>query len=344
MRKTIITFLVGLLLLGYTQVRAQDPHFSQFNAAPLELNPALTGFYNGDYRIAANFRSQWGSFSSAYRTVSGSFEMSILKGKLKDDNLAFGAVFYNDQAGDAGFGRNNMMFSACYKKSLGYRVKHTLSAGVSFGFMQDHVNTDKLTFDNQYNGVVYDPTIPSNVLVQGSSFGFDLNAGVLYQIVPSEYSNYYFGASISHILGPKLGLLDGSSYKILPRYTAHFGAKIEVNTYLNILPSAMYQQEGEAREAMAGGYVQFVFDELNDAETAFAFGGWFRLSELTTDAAIIGARLDFQNFALGASYDVNVSSLKQVSQSRGAYEISLIYTGRFVTRGKRRLSIPCPQL
>jgi len=39
--KSIILFLT-VVLLSTTCLRAQDPHFTQFNMQPLLLNPALT--------------------------------------------------------------------------------------------------------------------------------------------------------------------------------------------------------------------------------------------------------------------------------------------------------------
>jgi hypothetical protein len=174
--------------------------------------------------------------------------------------------------------------------------------------------------------------------------GADVNVGLLYQIITSEYVNFYFGGAYSHIFGPEVAIVEGSSYKLQPKYTAHFGAYAELNNFLNIMPSVVFYQQGNSRQITAGGYVQFVFDYLNDAETAFAVGTWLRVADPTVDAAIIGARLDFQHFTLGASYDVNVSKLSTVSNSRGAYEISLTYIGNFVTKGKRRMMIPCPQL
>lgn len=342
-RKALALFTVIMLWAG--AMNAQDPHFSQFNASPLLLNPALTGFYNGDYRITANFRSQWGSFTDNYRTVAAAFEMSILKGRLRDDNLAFGLMFYNDAAGTARFGRNNIGVSAAYKKALGKgRVKHTLTIGAQGSLLSHNIDVDKLTFDNQYNGIEFDPNMPSGVVVSSGSMGADVNVGVLYQVIPSEYLNFYFGGAYSHIFGPEVSVIDGSSYKLQPKYTFHAGLYAELNNYLNILPSVVFYQQGAARQINAGGYVQFIFDYLNDAETAFAVGTWVRVSDPQVDAAIIAARLDFQHFTLGTSYDLNVSKLKEVSQSRGAYEISLMYTGSFVTKGKRKMMIPCPQL
>jgi hypothetical protein len=48
--------------------------------------------------------------------------------------------------------------------------------------------------------------------------------------------------------------------------------------------------------------------------------------------------LEFGGFRLGASYDVNISSLKTASQSRGGIEISLI----FIKRPVGSKGIPCP--
>jgi Type IX secretion system membrane protein PorP/SprF len=55
MRKIII--LTGTLFISFF-LQAQDPHFSQFFASPLTLNPAFTGKFDGQVRLAANHRDQ----------------------------------------------------------------------------------------------------------------------------------------------------------------------------------------------------------------------------------------------------------------------------------------------
>jgi hypothetical protein len=47
--------------------RAQDPQLSQFFAAPLYLNPALTGTTFED-RLTANYRLQWTSLPKGYES------------------------------------------------------------------------------------------------------------------------------------------------------------------------------------------------------------------------------------------------------------------------------------
>ena len=52
------TFFVLSLLLLCFQGRAQDFQFSQFYAAPLYLNPALTGI-SQETRMGSVYRKQW---------------------------------------------------------------------------------------------------------------------------------------------------------------------------------------------------------------------------------------------------------------------------------------------
>jgi len=139
-------------------------------------------------------------------------------------------------------------------------------------------------------------------------------------------------------------LLSNASYSLEPKYTFHAGGSLKATRIVNFLPSVMYAQQGPSRMANFGTYLQFIMEYRDDGDVAFAIGAWGRVSNTTPDALIVGARLDFVRFMIGLSYDVNISKLNTVSNSRGAYEISLIYSGVFTTVGKRRLSIPCPQL
>ena len=344
--KIIIVILLINLLFGF--VKAQDIHFSQYNTSPLTLNPALTGFYNGDYRLTLNYRSQWGSIGDPYRTLAASFEISVFKGKLKNDYLGIGISFFNDKSGEIELGTNQIALSAAYRKTLGgaVRKKHALLLGVQTALITQKLNPEKLIFDSQYNGITPDPSAPSGENISSNSnAGFDLNVGLLYHVAPNNSFNFFAGGAYHHILQPGISFLANSDYKLQPKYTGHLGAKINLNRIMNLLPSAAFFQQGKARQISAGTYLQFILND-NDWEslTAFSLGAWTRVASPKPDAVIIGARMDYWNFVLSMSYDVNISSLTAVSNSRGAYEISLIYVGQITTRGQRSFTIPCPQL
>ncbi|MEO6760002.1 MAG: type IX secretion system membrane protein PorP/SprF, partial [Saprospiraceae bacterium] len=72
--QSIFCLLLCLFLLP--EMSAQDPRFSQYYASPWNLNPAMTGVFNGRWRATANYRDQWNSFLSPvpFRTYSAAFE------------------------------------------------------------------------------------------------------------------------------------------------------------------------------------------------------------------------------------------------------------------------------
>src|SRR5687768_4152688 len=97
MKKIII--LIGLFLLK--DLSAQDVHFSQFPLAPLFINPGNAGAEN-KIRGILNYREQWKSVASPYKTVGASFDM-----RIHESNSGFfagGITFFSDKAGDAKMG------------------------------------------------------------------------------------------------------------------------------------------------------------------------------------------------------------------------------------------------
>jgi len=52
---------IALILFVAWKLSAQDPHFSQYYFTPLEVNPALTGIFEGKYRASMSYRDQWSS-------------------------------------------------------------------------------------------------------------------------------------------------------------------------------------------------------------------------------------------------------------------------------------------
>src|SRR5688572_8283353 len=97
--KKILSTLLVTVCLGFVSA-AQDPNFSQFFASPLTLNPALTGKFDGVYRIAGNYRNQWPSINNAYTTATVSADFSILKNRISElDQFGIGLMGFTDRAG-----------------------------------------------------------------------------------------------------------------------------------------------------------------------------------------------------------------------------------------------------
>ena len=333
MRKLII--LACTLLLA-TLVKAQDPHFSQFFASPLTLNPAFTGKFDGQFRLAANHRDQWPSIPKAYVTTSASIDFSILKDKVpQGDVFGIGFSGLSDQSADAALKLNYGSISMSYHKALDEDGYNTIGAGFQGTYSSAILDMTKLTFEDQLtqNGFTGQT---AEVLNNGKNQNyFDVNAGVLYSGSTDGYNNYYAGVSIYHINKPSLSFID-KTWNLSSRITVHGGGSFPVSDNLSVSTSAIFQIQNKATETVLGGALSAnVNGDLNNPTSVY-IGSWVRLG----DAIIPYVGIEINGLRIGASYDINTSSLKAATASRGGSEFSLIYIKKQSTGGK---GIPCPK-
>ena len=70
---SLIVVLLMLTICG----RAQDPHYTQFFAAPFTVNPAYTGVFTGKARFMSNYRQQWGNAIDPYVTATAAMDIKV---------------------------------------------------------------------------------------------------------------------------------------------------------------------------------------------------------------------------------------------------------------------------
>jgi type IX secretion system PorP/SprF family membrane protein len=331
MRRLLI--LAGIFFFC-ASVEAQDPHFSQFFASPLTLNPAFTGKFNGEFRFAANHRDQWLSIPNAYVTTSASIDFSILKKSIpQGDVFGIGISGLSDQSGDGALKLNYESVSLSYHKALDDEGYNTLGAGFQATYSSLNLDLSKLTFEDQLtqNGFT-GPT--AEVFPNGVDENyFDMSAGLLFSGSTDGVNNYYLGTSLYHITRPQVGFLD-KNWILLPRTTIHGGGSFPLNDMLTISASAIQQFQNQATETVVGAALSSNVNHDNENPVNVYFGSWIRFG----DAIIPYLGLEFSGWRLGVSYDVNTSSLKAATQSRGGTELSLIY----IKKTYENKDIPCP--
>jgi type IX secretion system PorP/SprF family membrane protein len=332
-------FLLIVLLgcgLGYTAA-AQDIHFSQFFSSPLTLNPALTGNFDGNLRVAGNYRNQWPTINRAFTTSSVSVDFPILTGRISENNrLAVGVMGYTDQQADGALKNNFGSLSVAYHQGLDEEGYNRISAGFQMVYNAKNLNTSSLKFEDQLRSDGF--TGVTNEIFQATQLNisyFDLNAGLTYSGTTQSNVNYYLGASVYHLTKPKESFR-GGQFNLAQRYTIHGGVYLPLNPQLMLHSSGIYQNQAGAHETVLGAALGYNFgDEYNVSETSIYFGSWYRFG----DALIPYIGLEFNKLRLGATYDVNTSSLKAASNSRGGFEISLIY----INKPSTERNVPCPK-
>lgn len=340
---SILSFI--LLALVTTEVKSQDIHLSQIQEAPLVYNPANTGFFAGYYRVIAGYRNQWASMGKAYQTMGLSVDGGIFRNRYKNAFLGVGLNIFNDKAGAANLSQTvaNFNISAILKMSK----KSIFSAGIYGGVTMNNANYNKLTYATQFNGTEINPDLPNMESVVYHNFtSSDFGAGLAYEYSTTRTRNdrddiksFRLGVAGYHLNQPEQDFGNNSyvdatgqtitidGYRLPMRIVGSFVSRFDINnTKLSITPTIIYMIQGPAKELTGGTYLKYRLKNGTKitgekVENSIGIGVFYR----SNDAIIPQVLIDMGTYAIGISYDANVSSYRKASRTVGGFEISLRY-------------------
>ncbi len=325
-KKIFLPFII--LLFAETTVYSQDPHFTQFYANPLYLNPAFAGTSICP-RIIMNYRNQWPAIPGDFVTYSLSFDQHI-------EGIAggVGLVLTSDRAGE-GTVKTNMV-SGIYSYRLEVNRFFSIKAGFQASYFQKAIDWSKLTFGDQidprYGFIKFTQETKPADMTKGV---VDFSAGIL------GYSeSIYAGLAVHHLTQPDQGFFGMS--KLPFKITAHGGAVIDLEQGRRrrriddptISPNILFMKQGDFSELNFGMYYN---------KYPLVGGVWYRhgvKGNYNSDAFI--AMLGFQTsvIKMGYSYDFTVSKL--TNESGGSHEISFAIQFDCRPKKKRIRAINCP--
>lgn len=310
--------LVALLIAGSISslVSAQDIRFSQYFSAPHLYNPAFTGYFKGDVRASANYKSQWVAPFNAYRTIGAGADFAILKQRFKGSGFGVGAHFFSDQAGDLAFNTNQMLLSLGYTQKLGSNFPNNLSAGFQMTGANRSIDMSKAIYESG-SGV-------GDVVGIDNYWYFSMGLGLLWYAEPADNINFYIGGSAFNLLRPEQSFYTDGRDALYVRYVGQMGLNFAVNDHLDFNASTMYQRQGPFQEFMIGFLGRYDFTP-NSSKNDFKLGVglWYRMQ----DAIIPVLRAEYSDFVLTFNYDINTSTLTRATRANGGPELSLTYTG-----------------
>jgi len=326
--KTTNIVIIFLLLLMSGVLKSQDLVFSQFYAAPMQLNPGLTGVTQAP-RLSFIYRNQWPTLPNAFTSYAASYDQysSLL-------NSGFGIRLMSDQAGNGIYVTNRITASYAYNMRVGEET--FLRGGLEVAAEQKNLNWSKLVFLDQINPELgftdeFGNAYPTNETAPGSSSQLypDIGAGiVLYS------SQFYGGFNIRHINAPDEAWLADTEFATLPvYYSVHGGAEINIsNPYNNgkkpafISPNILFAKQGNFQQLNLGALLSMWY----------IYGGvWYRTTFTNSDAAIFSLGFQRGLIKVGYSYDWTISGLS--GNSGGAHEVSLILNFEETDRFKRKI-------
>jgi type IX secretion system PorP/SprF family membrane protein len=312
--------LSAFLILNSAFLICQDIHFSQYGASYMNLNPAFTGFFDGDYRLNGIYRSQWASVPVPYKTISFAADGRFKTKNMKSDCFGGGILFNNDKAGDTQYGTNQIYLSGSFIKKLNKDSTLLWGSGVMLGVSSIGFNYSKMTFDNQYqNGSYNSAASTGENFSRNANTYLDVNFGTFLQYTFKQRAYIQYGLSYLHMNSPKLSFQNNANIKIDSKLTNFIHFNYPLASQLDVAAEIMIAVQGKYREIIPGALLKYNI-EPNTNQT-IAAGFYYRLK----DAAIARIGYNYKTTTVGFSYDINTSKFMAATNRRGAFEIYITH-------------------
>jgi type IX secretion system PorP/SprF family membrane protein len=324
-----VSILFILFRISLTSGLSQDIHFTLFNNAPLFINPANTGNFDGNWRITGIYRDQWRAISEPFTTASVSFEKHFYIHNQKIDG---GAFLINDNSGAIGLTANKFYLSLAYEKTIRSNLfRIGLQAG--YAFLAYGGNNVTYPADWNFEEGMFEGGNPS----EKTSYP-DINIGLIWQTGINIFEPE-LGISLSHINFPNESFFDAKE-RLPVRYHFHGSTKIKFSDKIYFLPAFIYMNRKSASETVMGTNIGFRAFEKRSAVKELTLGMYFRDGFFrNTDALSVTGGLAIGRIDIALCYDINISGLKVATGSRGAFELSFAY--RSISTVLNSYSIPC---
>ena len=333
-----------IMALGFGNVQAQDPTFSQYNLNQFYYNPAYTG-NSGGYQLAATYRSLWPNVPG--KTVTGplSTSLAMFDAAIKSgDSYSAGAGFFavHDVEGEGYFTTNTFGVSyAQHFTKIGPKTDNMPRIQISLGFKaymnSMSVNWDKLVFSDELSlqqGITGSSAAGHTGV--GHKITGDMDAGILLINNFKGKDNWYneVGFALAHILSPDQSLTGASSdqSKLPRKYVASYRSSVGLaGKRFFIGPTILFENQKLFYE-LNTGIDLFINPRPSNAIIPLCFSVMNRMSLhpdiANTNAMILSFRykgsLGKESkvvYNIGLGVDLPYSGLAM--QTKGAYEISI---------------------
>jgi type IX secretion system PorP/SprF family membrane protein len=329
--------LACTMLLLCFQGRAQDFQFSQFYAAPLYLNPALTGI-SQETRMGSVYRRQWPGLDYQFTAVTAYMDHYIFDYK---SGVGLSLSSFSEEF----LKLNTTEVSGYYAYNLQLSERVNFQLGTQISYIQKRGTLENLLFGDQID-VFNQTTLPSSADAVGGLEPFSYFSVGLGGVL--TWDKLWVGFSGHHLNRPKVAFYvrDGQTQH-WPKYSLQAGYTIPLEE-----PEFWEEGSGKFVHLMANykrqGPFQFVDAGLQVLLKQLVFGGGFRSlpiqSDLPKRESVIGLfGLNLPNgLAVGYSYDYPISDVG--SQTLGSHALSLRYQffyGNPKSRGQRSRVLAC---
>ena len=312
-------YLLGFCLFGIgLSAMAQDFHYSQFYAAPLYLNPALTGSTELS-RVGLNYRKQWPGLEHDFNSYSAYFDHYSF-----DLRSGIGVAVNSFQ--ETNMNVNTSDVSLFYSYNLQIAESWNFRMGTQASIVQRSADLDNLIFGDQVD--LFNRTITSGTIDNVPDFDpysyLDISFGALL-----NNENFWVGSSFHHVNQPNISFYPDDEFGYLPvKWSVHGGANFPLGANQYFGSKFDNQASVLVNYKKQGPFQQFDFGTqllYRSVISGLSYRGIPGLRGMPNQDSIIfmlGLKLE-TGVVIGYSYDFMISNIG--IQTKGAHEVSIRY-------------------
>lgn len=351
MKLRLPIFIALLTVISYCTQAQNEIHFTQFEMAPIQLNPALSGDFQGTYRIGGIYRDQWFSvIDNSFKTADLFVDVNVIRGIRKQDWISVGLGYsVLDQTGSFGQaqeGGNQGLKNTFFNVGAAYHLSNKKRTSIfTVGVQRSSVSStfNLLIPSDARSGLQAMPTAEDvtafNAMqnMDGNLDGgfSDWEIGFTFNKRGKD-TDFKIGISGSRLFNPRFTVGNLRS-EIDPLITAFAEYKMPMGgAGMWLKPSLLYMTQGPANEIVIQGRVGKPMNE----DLTINGGLGLRMGDAVQ--VLLGA--DYKQYKFGVSYDINISGLSAASGTVGGFELAMIYTGTINKKPKLKPVIICPRL
>jgi type IX secretion system PorP/SprF family membrane protein len=303
------------------QLWSQDVHATQFFNTPYLINSGLVGEFEGQQRYMLYQRTQWKSITVPYKSFAVSGEarlVNLQKWAAAIPKFHAGVVLQTDRAGDSRFRTTGVLLQLGYPLNI---EEWQCTPGLGIGLLSMSIDRSALYFDRNWNGQVFDPNSNTGETVYNDGFTRpQFNAGVSFKKNTAS-DRMVFGIGLFNSQRPNQNFISGAEIQLQRRLSIHGQWQHRINSLWQLEPLVLVMTQGPYRSINPG--IRIFYNAQSPGIRSELYAGFMGR---TQDAGNIIAGVQYDQWDIGLSYDINWSQLEVASRGRGGLELTAIYT------------------
>jgi type IX secretion system PorP/SprF family membrane protein len=311
-------FIIIFTCFFYSNVKAQDPVFTQYFLVPETLNPGFSGFMETTYTGIIH-REQWPDLDLKIDT-----DYAFVNTWSESMNSGIGLSILNQRENVTNYNFTQVNANYAYKVRISDEWDFRPAVEVGFGLksfafqnllLEDQINIRTGINNSSSN----DPLLKNDKI----SF-FDVSAGMVFNT-----EDLWIGLSMKHLNKPNIAFNQDENLPLNTFFSLSTGYEFLLADYIDVMffpyatkmfVTSNYMQQGRYNRLDIGASI--LFEKMFFGATAVTNPAKNGIDSQLLTSVNLFTGLQYDHLRLGVSYDLNTS---KIGKTGGVYELSLTY-------------------